>query len=378
MVKTHFNTHSCQAILFACIDWRLHPGLGNYFKKETGKFDLCASAGSIKGFIEKESRDFFLRQIEISQKLHESKIVILTMHKDCGAFGGSKNFNDRTKEISHHKDVLESAAEVIERRFPEYKILKYFIDLNQEKNKWRISPKKFKPMPAIAKKNILLSVTTTRGANWRQMIKDIKIFGLKEIALFPTCLRAKERKEMYALLQKSGIKSVPVLHLRTDMPTEELDFFRKKYKTKIFTIHTKREYPLMHDWSAYRSLIYVENVYNVFDEGELKEFGGICLDITHLENDRVVAPKKFKKNFESLKIYPIGANHIAVFPGTRRIDEEGKVRYDSHKYKKLTDFDYLKKYPKRFFSPFLCLELENTLKEQMAAKAYLLKIIGQK
>ena len=227
----------------------------------------------------------------------------------------------------------------------------------------------------MKKRKILISVTTTRGADWQKMLKDAKKFGLKEIALFPTCLEAKERKEMYALLEKSGIKSIPVLHLRTDMPIEELDFFRKKYKTKIFIIHTQREYPLMCDWAAYKRLIYVENVYNVFDEGELKEFAGICLDITHLENDRVVALERFKKNFELLKIYPIGANHIAAFPGTRRIDEEGKVRCDSHTYKKLTDFDYLKKYSKRFFSPFLCLELENSLKEHLAAKDYIQNLL---
>jgi len=171
----------------------------------------------------------------------------------------------------------------------------------------------------MKKRKILISVTTTRGADWRKTLKDVKKFGLKEIALFPTCLEAKERKEMYALLEKSGIKSIPVLHLRTDMPIEELDFFRKKYKTKIFIIHTQREYPLMCDWAAYKRLIYVENVYNVFDEGELKEFAGICLDITHLENDRVVAPERFKKNFDVELI----AGNVATAEGAAALVNAG-------------------------------------------------------
>jgi len=45
-------------LLFACLDWRLHPQIEEYFAKNN-KCDCCITAGSIKGLIEENSRQFF-------------------------------------------------------------------------------------------------------------------------------------------------------------------------------------------------------------------------------------------------------------------------------------------------------------------------------
>lgn len=136
------KTHSCFAVLFNCLDWRLHPQLENYFKKKSGTFDLCVVAGSLKGLLDKTTQDYFLKQIEISQKLHNSKTIILTMHKDCGAYGGSLNFKDSKEEFFHHKHILAEAEKIVSKKFPKTKVIKYFVDLEFKRSKWVSRPEK--------------------------------------------------------------------------------------------------------------------------------------------------------------------------------------------------------------------------------------------
>ena len=54
------------------------------------------------------------------------------------------------------------------------------------------------------------------------------------------------------------------------------------------------------------------------------------------------------------------------------------TRYDSHNFENLSEFDYLKKYPKNYFSNLIALELENSIKEQLVAKEYIIDILSKK
>ena len=90
---------------------------------------------------------------------------------------------------------------------------------------------------------ILPTITTITPEAWRDKVKEVKKLKLEEIALFPTCLNQAERKKLYQLLKETSIKSIPFVHLRNDMPEEELDYLKKNYQTKVFNTHTKREYP---------------------------------------------------------------------------------------------------------------------------------------
>ena len=49
-------------LLFACLDWRLHPQLENYFIQSQDGCDLCITAGSIKGLVNPVTRDYFLAE----------------------------------------------------------------------------------------------------------------------------------------------------------------------------------------------------------------------------------------------------------------------------------------------------------------------------
>jgi len=229
----------------------------------------------------------------------------------------------------------------------------------------------------LKKEQFLVGITTTdrRGGIWREKIKEIKKLGLRKVAIFPTCLGKTEKQEMYRLLTEAGIKEIPFVHIRTDMKLKELDYLVDNFKTKAFNIHPEKLHPMLHDYSKYKDIIYVENVWPLFKEEEAKNLAGICLDISHLENDKRLNPEIFGKIVKMLKKYPVGCNHISAITETAVFDEDdNKDIFAVHYFEDLSEFDYLKSYPKKYFSNFIAMELENSLKEQLKAIDYILNL----
>lgn len=127
-------------ILFACLDWRLHPQIEEYFVNNGAGCDACVTAGSIKGLIDEATRDFFLEQISISLKLHDCQGAILTMHIDCGAYGGSAAFASLDGEMKACRDQLALARGIINSKFPELPVESYIIGIERLENNWVIKP----------------------------------------------------------------------------------------------------------------------------------------------------------------------------------------------------------------------------------------------
>ncbi len=127
-------------LLFACLDWRLHPAIENFFIREGQGCDLCVTAGSIKGLNDPATRGFFVEQIAVSKKLHNCAGVILTSHLDCGAYGGSAAFGANGEEFAHHKEQLRLAKEIVSRNFPGLPVETCVIGLKREGNGWSINP----------------------------------------------------------------------------------------------------------------------------------------------------------------------------------------------------------------------------------------------
>lgn len=225
-------------------------------------------------------------------------------------------------------------------------------------------------------RKILVSITTTNNSDWKEKIREINELKLKEVALFPTCLDRKQREKLYQLLEKSEVKNIPLLHLRHDMELKEIKYFVKKYNTKAFTLHTQSEFPLIYDYSKYNRFIFIENIYRPLNPEEIKQFGGICLDMSHLENDRILEKEKFKHNIKMLEKYPIGCNHISCVKNFSHKDIKGDLRYDFHILENLSELDYLKKYPKNYFSSIIAIELENSIKEQLKIRDYITKLLS--
>lgn len=217
---------------------------------------------------------------------------------------------------------------------------------------------------------VLPTITTITPSLWRKKVEEVKNLKLEEIALFPTCLEQEERKELYALLEKTNVKKIPLVHIRNDMELWELEYFIKRYKTVVFNTHTRRKYPHIYDYGKYKKLIYIENTYEPFDEKEIKEFGGICLDLSHLENDRLLRSDVYKHNIHILKKHLPGCSHISAIKPETIVDEKHQTRYASHRFENLSEFDYLERYPMEYIAFPVAIELENTIEEQLKVKDY--------
>ena len=232
------------------------------------------------------------------------------------------------------------------------------------------------------KRKILPTITTTKNSDWEEKIREINEMELNEVALFPTCLNIAARKKLYKLLKASSVKSIPFVHLRGDMTLEELDYFVQEYGTNTFNIHSRSEYPIPKQYLKYKDIIFIENVFNPLNEEELKNLSGICLDLSHLENDKITEREKFEHNLKVLEKYPIGCNHISCLKKVSHVEtitfaHQDVIRYDEHFFEDFSELDYLKSYPLKYFSSVIALELENNIKEQLKVKEYLEKIYAE-
>ncbi len=115
------SAHVTQAIVVHCIDFRFQKYLDPWLSKRFGhdNFDRVSLAGGVFDFYA------VLRQIEISDRLHKIKKVVLVNHKDCGAYGKERNY-------ARHKADLEEAERKIEALFPPLDVETYYIHLDGE------------------------------------------------------------------------------------------------------------------------------------------------------------------------------------------------------------------------------------------------------
>lgn len=237
---------------------------------------------------------------------------------------------------------------------------------------------------SMGSRKILLGLTTTPGSDWRQKVEEIQDLGLEEIALFPTCLGPADRKELYAMLDKTGLKRIPHVHLRNDdMDEKELDYFVSRYGTQVFNVHPIVEsYSFIDRHSKYRERIYIENLYRAVNYEcfnaevfENHKVAGICLDMAHLKSEQLIFPGYYKERLNVLEKFPIGCNHISAIV-KKTFESEGQNIFDTHMLTDLSELDYLREYPRKYFSNFVSIELENSLKIQLEARKYIEEIIN--
>jgi len=234
------------------------------------------------------------------------------------------------------------------------------------------------------KPKILLGLTTTKGSDWRGKVKEIDKLGLKEIALFPTCLKIKERRELYKSLEKTNLKEIPVVHLRHDFKKWELAYLIKRFKTKSFNTHfDKVNKNFLAASKGNLKKVYLENHIDFSNDSFhlLDIFAGLCLDVSHWHDyNQIQKLGNYKKFPGILKKYKIGFCHISAMGEKPVFEIENKRRvkhYNSHWLRDLSELDYVKKYVK-YLPEFCAIELENPLEEQLEAKRYLEKIIFRK
>jgi len=236
----------------------------------------------------------------------------------------------------------------------------------------------------MVNKKILLGLTTITTGEWRNKVKEIDELGLKEIALFPTCLNFKERQELYLLLEKTKLESMPHVHIREEDFTEnEIKYLMDKWGTEVFNMHVRKKTQQFIDkLGDFKKNFFVENTDVIQDNFEAiaKQIGGICLDLAHWEDyGHLRRIKEYEALDELVKKYKIGVNHVSAIKKEltvfhERLTGEDFYMLNSHDLSDLSELDYVKKY-KNYLADIISIELENPLKRQLEVKEYLEKII---
>ncbi|MCX6789402.1 MAG: hypothetical protein NTZ42_02220 [Candidatus Gribaldobacteria bacterium] len=112
--------HTCHYLVFRCMDFRIKPSILSSLLKdvgiEEGDYDLVSCAGSAKDLLGNETeRDFLLKQITLSQKLHQTKNIVVLYHDNCGAYG----IADPVEEVTTQQADLAKIKAIVTEQFPE-------------------------------------------------------------------------------------------------------------------------------------------------------------------------------------------------------------------------------------------------------------------
>jgi hypothetical protein len=109
--------HCCEAALITCVDFRLHQRkdgrnyIAEYIRSLDVDCDLITRAGGVQDLLRQGGTGFadqIIRDVDVSHRLHQAKMLFFINHEDCGAYA-SFGFKTREEELRrHHRDVCRT------------------------------------------------------------------------------------------------------------------------------------------------------------------------------------------------------------------------------------------------------------------------------
>ena len=121
------NTHSCEAVVLACIDFRFWRETMKFVEKELGikTYDFPKLPGAAKAINDCQGEaDVPMACVGVPCDLHHAARIVIVNHQDCGAYGGSKQFNgDDDAEQKFHEQQLRKAKEKVLAQYPGKEII---------------------------------------------------------------------------------------------------------------------------------------------------------------------------------------------------------------------------------------------------------------
>ncbi|MBZ5612009.1 MAG: hypothetical protein LAP38_27430 [Acidobacteriia bacterium] len=111
----HFDAprerYRCDAAIVSCFDTRFQLGFTKYFRHigivNSDPIKIAGGAKSLASPERETDREFLLDQIRKSIQLHQTERVILTLHSDCGAYGGLDGAFDGDERLEARSQAEE-------------------------------------------------------------------------------------------------------------------------------------------------------------------------------------------------------------------------------------------------------------------------------
>lgn len=113
--------HITDAVIVHCIDFRFQKYLDAWLGENYArcKYDRVSLAGGVFDY------DYVLKQIKISEALHDINQIVLVNHENCGAYGAEGTY-------ARHKADLEEAKRKLDILFPKLDVEIYYLHLDGE------------------------------------------------------------------------------------------------------------------------------------------------------------------------------------------------------------------------------------------------------
>jgi len=119
--------HSCKAVVLCCIDFRFWKEIMKFVEEELEikSYDFPKLPGAAKAINDCLSKvDVAMKCIGVPCDLHHIKKIVIVNHADCGAYGGSAQFNgDLEAEQKFHEGELRRAKEKISVQYPRKEVI---------------------------------------------------------------------------------------------------------------------------------------------------------------------------------------------------------------------------------------------------------------
>ena len=130
------SIHSCEAVVLCCIDFRFWKETMKFVEDELGikSYDFPKMPGAAKAINDCQGEtDVPMECIGVPCNLHHAEKIVIVNHTDCGAYGGSKQFNgDSDAEQKFHESELQKAKEKILRYYKDKEVILVYAKLVDE------------------------------------------------------------------------------------------------------------------------------------------------------------------------------------------------------------------------------------------------------
>ena len=131
------NIHSCEAVVLTCIDFRFWRETIEFIEKELGikYFDFPSLPGAAKAINDcQNNAEISAQCIAVPYSLHHAKTLVIVNHQDCGAYGGSKNFdNDGEEQKFHAQELRKARAKILDKYSNLLKVILVYAKLVDDK-----------------------------------------------------------------------------------------------------------------------------------------------------------------------------------------------------------------------------------------------------
>lgn len=125
--------HSCSTLVIRCMDFRFHKSLednmGEILGGDSCSFDSPGvGGGGSKSIIDENSRKVVYGALDIAIEKHGVNRVVIVDHIDCGAYGGSGQFEDEEEEENFHLEKLKEAKDILQSDYKDLEIVLVYQD----------------------------------------------------------------------------------------------------------------------------------------------------------------------------------------------------------------------------------------------------------